>query len=152
MDDRILSYSNEKVIEAFCKNYSVSTKEAEDIFLQLMKWFLFCTDSRTENYRNIDDATLIIDEMWHTFILFTPDYFKFCEEHFGYYVHHMPSTNEMLKEQRKQTIEQVETRKRKQYELVYDVLGKDTFVQWYHVYPEKYSIKVLRELKVIVFI
>jgi hypothetical protein len=31
-----------------------------------------------------------VDEVWHTFILFTRDYSRFCEEVFGFYLHHHP--------------------------------------------------------------
>jgi len=35
-----------------------------------------------------------IDEMWHTFILFTRDYAAFCEGHFGCFLHHVPNEDE----------------------------------------------------------
>jgi len=31
-----------------------------------------------------------VDTVWHEFILFTKYYSKFCQEHFGRYVHHSP--------------------------------------------------------------
>lgn len=34
-----------------------------------------------------------IDEVWHQFILFTPQYHKFCEEMFSKYLHHQPKTS-----------------------------------------------------------
>lgn len=34
-----------------------------------------------------------IDEFWHSFILFTPQYIKFCEETMGFFVHHQPRTS-----------------------------------------------------------
>jgi hypothetical protein len=33
----------------------------------------------------------VVDEFWHTFILFTRDYAAFCERHFGYFLHHTPT-------------------------------------------------------------
>jgi len=32
-----------------------------------------------------------VDAVWHQFILFTPDYMKFCDEHYGRYFHHVPN-------------------------------------------------------------
>lgn len=32
-----------------------------------------------------------VDEVWHTFILFTRDYAAFCEEVFGSFLHHQPA-------------------------------------------------------------
>ncbi|MEJ7658804.1 MAG: hypothetical protein WKG07_03825 [Hymenobacter sp.] len=42
----------------------------------------------------IPDDLLIIDEMWHNFILFTPAYHAFCQAHFQKYLHHVPATKQ----------------------------------------------------------
>ena len=34
-----------------------------------------------------------IDDMWHTFLLFTKDYADFCEKYIGKYFHHSPNNN-----------------------------------------------------------
>ncbi len=34
-----------------------------------------------------------VDEVWHQFILFTPQYHEFCEQMFGEYLHHVPKTS-----------------------------------------------------------
>lgn len=36
-------------------------------------------------------TSYIVDEAWHTFILFTSEYVKFCQDVFGKYIHHSPS-------------------------------------------------------------
>lgn len=33
------------------------------------------------------------DELWHTFILFTPQYKDFCDSVMGFFVHHQPRTS-----------------------------------------------------------
>jgi hypothetical protein len=33
-----------------------------------------------------------VDEFWHSFILFTPQYQQFCERVMGFFVHHQPRT------------------------------------------------------------
>ena len=35
-----------------------------------------------------------VDELWHFFILFTPQYRKFCEEIMGFFVDHQPRTSQ----------------------------------------------------------
>jgi hypothetical protein len=149
MKNDIVNYRNANIIEAFRKVYKVSDTEAEDIFIQMLNWFIFCENPKSEGYRNIDDSTVIIDEMWHTFILFTPDYFKFCKKYIGHYIHHMPSTNAVLAAQRERAQEEIIEKKRKQYELVYDILGKETFVKWYHEYAEKYSREAIKSLRLV---
>jgi hypothetical protein len=34
-----------------------------------------------------------VDELWHHFILFTPQYQQFCEQVMGFFVHHQPRTS-----------------------------------------------------------
>lgn len=34
-----------------------------------------------------------VDEFWHSFILFTPQYQEFCEKVIGFFVHHQPRTS-----------------------------------------------------------
>lgn len=38
--------------------------------------------------------SLLVDNAWHEFILFTRLYHNFCNEHFGRYIHHSPGGNE----------------------------------------------------------
>ncbi|MGB0430642.1 MAG: glycine-rich domain-containing protein [Bacteroidia bacterium] len=38
--------------------------------------------------------SLITDNAWHEFILFTRLYHRFCDKHFGRYIHHSPGGNE----------------------------------------------------------
>jgi hypothetical protein len=33
----------------------------------------------------------VVDHAWHAFILHTPEYMAYCEEHCGGYVHHAPT-------------------------------------------------------------
>lgn len=41
-----------------------------------------------------------LDPFWHSQILFTTDYFKFCEETLGTYMHHIPVDPEKIEEAR----------------------------------------------------
>lgn len=36
----------------------------------------------------------MVDDIWHAFILFTPQYVSFCNNEFGEYIHHQPNTSE----------------------------------------------------------
>ncbi|MDP3917441.1 MAG: hypothetical protein Q8Q42_04115 [Nanoarchaeota archaeon] len=35
-----------------------------------------------------------VDEVWHQFILFTPQYHQFCNDFLGGYMHHLPKTSQ----------------------------------------------------------
>lgn len=45
--------------------------------------------------RNLAMCSKEVDEIWHTHILFTRDYMKFCRKGIGDYVHHVPNTTDM---------------------------------------------------------
>lgn len=43
--------------------------------------------------------SLRVDEIWHQFILFTKQYQEFCQSFFGAYVHHLPESSHIPREQ-----------------------------------------------------
>ncbi len=69
-----------------------------------------------------------LDEMWHTFVLFTRDYADFCERYFGFFLHHIPNEDE---EERSEDPETVRAHLEQYFGLVYDVLGEETLQRWY---------------------
>jgi len=44
-------------------------------------------------YRRLGMLSPEVDEVWHTFILFTREYAAFCREAFGEFIHHVPRTS-----------------------------------------------------------
>ena len=62
------------------------TKKEVDLVFDTLKDFMYLS-----LYGHVYLSSYIVDEAWHTFILFTKDYHKFCNEVFGKYFHHMPS-------------------------------------------------------------
>src|SRR4029078_5348421 len=69
-----------------------------------------------------------IDWMWHTFLLFTLDYARFCDRYFGFFLHHIPNEDE-----EGQPIDDALFRAtiERQFGLVSDVLGEKTLTTWY---------------------
>jgi hypothetical protein len=66
--------------------------EAELIFQETLKWLWLCSlPEREENRGPVTHAPMqVVDEMWHSFILCTRDYQRFCDENLGGYIHHQP--------------------------------------------------------------
>jgi len=153
----VLSYENSDVVYRFQKTYGIAESESHDLFEQVKKWLWLANERRFDGVKeglSIDHPIVVIDEMWHNFVLFTKEYSAFCSELFGYYIHHGPATkaeedehksslrNIPKKERAKYRMDQ----KRPQYEYIYEKLGKDTFVKWYHDFPRKYSFRKLAEM------
>ena len=44
-------------------------------------------------YEDLPVPNVMVDEVWHTFILFTREYAGFCQETIGRFVHHAPRTS-----------------------------------------------------------
>lgn len=76
--EELLAYRNAAVIERFAFDKMISYDEAEEVFVGLMQYVIACTF--TAGYKT---PSMIIDEMWHTFVLHMKDYERFCEEQLG---------------------------------------------------------------------
>lgn len=151
---RVLSYRNRDVVDRFTQNYAVSFREASDIFTETKKWlWLNAVNDKTPIRLSIDDPLLVIDEMWHTFLVFTRAYATFCDEYLGVFIHHNPTTKRgrigIRREHRRNPKEVVERRRRAaeaQYRFIYEKLGEQTLVKWYETYPERYPLTKMRKL------
>ncbi|MBV7314958.1 hypothetical protein [Shewanella sp. NIFS-20-20] len=146
--EQVLTYQNQNVIDRFIKLYNVEQTEAEQLFDDVKRWLWLAskTDSLGINKPLvIDSALVVIDEMWHNFMLFTREYCAFCNEYFGKYLHHAPFAQVNARQQQKIATDGSDNKqaliakKRWQYELVFDHLGKDTFIRWFQRYPQQYT-------------
>jgi hypothetical protein len=148
----VLIYRNKNLIDAFIVAYDVSYEVAEDIFEQMLK-FLWLSQSKLRKHHLgvIDNPILIIDEMWHMFLLFTRDYSHFCMKYFGRFIHHVPITQDEIQAERAafnhKSLEKIKENKRIRYHLIFDLFDRETFIKWYFEYPEKYSKSKIREIR-----
>ncbi|RUR13590.1 hypothetical protein [Legionella sp. km772] len=88
----VLAYQNFLVLKQFCHTHSeYSLTEAEQLFKDLLAWF-WLRDQRAKKNKTtyLFGPLLILDELWHLFILHTRDYCNFSFHYFGDYVHHEP--------------------------------------------------------------
>ncbi len=74
--------------------------------------------------------------MRHNFILFTKNYYSFCEEYFGRYIHHAPVIGNG------DSKPDIETKLSELYSYIYDKLGEETLNHWFREVPKKYLNKV----------
>jgi hypothetical protein len=138
----LLEYRNEEVLFSFCESFAVERDEAERIFVEMLKFLWLCHTENDRTMRTIDAPIVIIDEMWHTFVLFTRDYHEFSLKYFGKYIHHQPTTSGEKQEERSLTPElrqKAREEQRARYSRIFDKLGRETFVRWFHEFPERYS-------------
>ncbi len=96
----VLSYENKWVINRFEKCsfwFNGTNEEVHQIFMDLKRFlWLYATIEAKRNDEpgseipdiGFTDSMLVIDEMWHSFILYTDFYTQFCNEYLGGFMHH----------------------------------------------------------------
>lgn len=78
------------LIERFGRSHSITEDQAREQFEEIKKFVALCALNPSKSYA----PSLELDEMWHEFVLFSPDYFRFCDM-LGRYVHHCPTRERM---------------------------------------------------------
>ena len=151
LKNAILTYQNSNVISRFTDKYALDEKEAKSIFTETKK-FLYLSYCEKEKAVIYDDM-LIVDEMWHNFILFTKDYHAFCIKFFGKYLHHLPASKEAKQKHLKRSESQPEKVKQEYLSkmeslmgITYDYFGETTVSKWFDEYPEIYSPEKIKSL------
>lgn len=81
----IMAYENEPVMLRYIRDYGGIRADALRRFNAMKQYLVTCAVGRGAK---VPDKS--IDDMWHTFLLFTREYKAFCEEYLGQFVHHQP--------------------------------------------------------------
>lgn len=124
------------IANRFSKKYNLDNDISIEILEDAKKFLLLSANNPGKVF--ITPELFIIDQMWHTFILFTHDYHKFCIDNVGRYLHHQPSVSNKRIETSED--EQLYLKNLKQmYAAIYDTYGEETLVRWVKDYPSKYS-------------
>ncbi|MFK8004843.1 MAG: hypothetical protein AB8H03_00670 [Saprospiraceae bacterium] len=158
----VLTYQNEDIVYRFMDFFDLDLEASMDIFEETKKWLWLRAINKQRGLNSgkevtplfIDGSLLIIDEMWHTFILYTIEYRNFCQENFGFFIDHTP-TSKAAKHDYYKRVEldpeglkkEQEEKLKYQYSFIYDHLGEETLVKWYGEFPEKYSLEIIKGLK-----
>jgi hypothetical protein len=155
--ETVMAYQHPDVVARFLKSWDIPEAEAQEVFDELKKWLWLCAVSRHDaepgtlgRPLSIINSMILVDEMWHAFILYTKDYSQFCHDHFGYYIHHGPTT---LAQKEATRIEaeadpaafqaKTEAEFEAQFSFVYDRLGAETLTKWYSDWTDKITQEYL---------
>jgi hypothetical protein len=147
--DEVLAFECEHVLHKFRESFSVTLEQAREIFTEVKRWLwaseLGVGDAGAPRFE-ITHELVILDEMWHAFILFTAEYHAFCDRYFGRYLHHAPTTKaekdawaERRRADPEAFVRERLARKRALYGFVYDRLGPDVLRRWYLEFPARYG-------------
>ncbi|WP_103071814.1 glycine-rich domain-containing protein [Aquimarina sediminis] len=149
--ESILQFRNEDIISRFSDMYRLDINEVNDIFDETLK-FLFISQIPGVF---IPDDLLIIDEMWHNMILFTPQYHEFSKQYFDTpYFHHIPASKNEKDERKREMVKNPEKTKKEYLQklefllsVTYDYLGEETVEKWFREYATKYSKEQIKALR-----
>jgi hypothetical protein len=143
--EHALSYWNEDILHRFNGMFGTSLEEAREIFEETKKW-LWVSSLPHAPQLVVTSEMLILDEMWHNFILFTHEYTEYCQSRFGRYLHHAPTTRSQTElaareyeTDPKGALQRQAALIRQQRAFLFDELGETTVVRWYAEYPLRYG-------------
>ncbi|MEO8878510.1 MAG: hypothetical protein ABI461_23175 [Polyangiaceae bacterium] len=143
----VLGYENEEVVARFSEDQAIAFSDAEEIFVETKRWLWLCARRPDAKIPLLSEARAI-DEMWHTFVLFTDDYAKFCDAYFGFFVHHFPRTRadkiaweKRIAEDNDAAITERRDTLRKAYEVICDELGAETLKTWCEDFPARFRFE-----------
>jgi len=133
----LYEYKNIHVLERYAKDYPDNVLTPEKAFKELMNFFWLSLKHEADklNYPQNNELDFIcgihsemkeVDDMWHTFLLFTKDYISFCKTYLGRYFHHSPNTG---KEQLTENEFRLDFTRFLSY--VYDNLGEESLKTWF---------------------
>lgn len=84
---KIMDYPIPQVLKRYQKSYNIADEVAQEHERELKRYFILIDQFPQEKFLMYSPQ---IDDLWHTFLLFTKDYNEFCTTMFGYFIHHNP--------------------------------------------------------------
>lgn len=138
----LIHYKNEKIIYRYNRDYPHAKMPAEIALKELMKFIWLCHKHKTDleksphnnelNFSCVIHAEMNdIDNMWHTFLLFTRDYHEFCRVYLqGNFFHHDPLTE--IDPSFSEENYQLELNRYLSY--IFENLGEETLKNWFREY------------------
>lgn len=149
---RVLAYENDAIVHKFLERFDVPFEEARALFQETKKWMWLAGRPDRPARLMVTEDLLILDEMWHTFILFTRDYAEFCRDHIGFFVHHAPtrkSEKDQLEQEFAEDPEGVASRSREELHqalaFIARHLGGATVHRWFVEFPLRYGAAFFTE-------
>ncbi|MGE0256798.1 MAG: hypothetical protein AB7N54_19395 [Alphaproteobacteria bacterium] len=85
---RLVEYDLADVERWYAEKNGLPRSHAIEVSQELRRYFLLCWIDRDRQRNGMTDCP--VDRFWHFFLLFTPDYRRFCEATVGFFIDHNP--------------------------------------------------------------
>lgn len=96
--ERAEQFPMEKVVARYIKEEGIDPQRAAGHERELKRFLALCAI-----YRGPIGMRGKVDELWHTFLMFTEDYHRFCDDVGGEFIHHVPNDENTLPEGRRRS-------------------------------------------------
>lgn len=90
-----MAYPMEKIVTRYMIDNNISAELAATHERELKRFLAICII-----YQEPIGMRGAVDELWHTFIMFTKNYASFCNKIAGYFIHHTPNDEDTTKSER----------------------------------------------------
>lgn len=90
--NKAIAFNFDNVIARYQKDYNVSDRVAAEHARELKRYLSLCSIYPDCNFHMFSEE---VDNLWHTFIIYTREYARFCKEVAGKYLHHVPLDNKV---------------------------------------------------------
>lgn len=84
--DRAMRWRHPGLLRRYCSDFGKKPEEAERCFTAFKQFLVVCALADGERAPSAS-----VDDMWHTALLFSHSYQRFCEQVLGEVVHHEPT-------------------------------------------------------------
>jgi hypothetical protein len=85
--ERVMAYPLDRVVARHVQDYVISKKRARLHERELKRYLIL----RVLYPETKFDMWGYVDYFWHTWLMFTDSYYKFCNEVLGTFIHHWPT-------------------------------------------------------------
>ncbi|MBA2657861.1 MAG: hypothetical protein H0U70_12905 [Tatlockia sp.] len=132
----ILEFTNNDIIHRYEQDYLLNHLRGDEALSELIKFLWLSKKHEGDKLLSPNDNKLKfvcgipeeLDDMWHTFILFTKDYAEFCAENFGHFIHHAPTS-----ESERLTVDLSQSNFSLYFDYVKENLGEETTSKWFQI-------------------
>ena len=149
----IIAWEFDDIAHHFIESWDMPLADAQELFLEAKKW-VWLMAARYHDRKaglpiptvHFTASTYMLDQMWHQFMLYTPNYHRFTYGLFGFFIGHAPAAEEAKREIKEANAADPEGSRRKLMEeldglcaFVREKLGAETEEKWYTTWATKYS-------------
>lgn len=107
--DAAMNFEMDQVIKRYSKDHDVPLDIATHHAHELKRFLVLCALHPLAKYGMRGP----VDDVWHTFIFYTKEYFRFCHTIAGTYIHHIPDEPEAISTDSQPGKEWAELRRKK---------------------------------------